>query len=93
MHIAGVASSAFVHAANFIKKRPEQNNALPESETLEEKTKRMIIDDQEEWLKFQDHLRKKGVATSVATRESLIACLSMRRSEQAINESLKVWEK
>ena len=88
----GRATSAFVQAANFITKRTDNSNTLPEIETLEEKTKRMIVDDQEEWLKFQEHLRETGVSTSTAARESLIPYLNKRRSEAAIDRSLDVWE-
>jgi len=90
----GVASSAFFQAAQFLKKKPaKNNNALPDSETLQEKTKRMIIDDQEEWLRFQEDLRRKGITTNAATRESLCSYINDRRSEEAIDKCLDGWEK
>ena len=88
----GRATSAFAQAANFARKGPDNSKALPEIETLEEKTKRMIVDDPDEWLKFQEHLRETGVSTSTAARESLIPYLNKRRSEAAIDRSLDVWQ-
>ena len=93
MFLVGNVADNVSKTANFFKKkRTGRDSEEHKIETLEEKTKRLITDDNFQWVRFQEELRENGIVTNYSIEIYFYHYIRLREAEVEIDRCVQQYE-
>ena len=73
--------------------KDEQSSSSYDEMSFEEKTKQLVVDDNEQWKNFQQTLKEEGALTDIAVKNALYEFVKERERIMRMQEEIKKNEK